>query len=93
MNTQTLLEEGLNPMEIAAIAAAQPVPDSWRPYYFDRRGNGILIKGCDTTVYTQGKKAGERKFLTKEHAKDVVVTPEMSAPFEDEFQTLLDQQA
>lgn len=74
-------EEYLNPMEKAAIAAAQPVPNSWRPYYYDSTENGVVIKGCETTVYKRGQKKGELNFLTKLSNKTVVVTPEMSAKF------------
>lgn len=75
------MTEKLNPMELAAIDAVQPVPESWRPYYFDKKTNGILVKGCETTFFKKGKRKGERKYLTKQSSKTVLVTPEMSLKF------------
>jgi hypothetical protein len=74
--------EELNPMELAAIEAAQPAPASWRPYYFDRKSNGILVMGCETEFYQKGPRIGERKYLTKKSNKTVLVTREMSLKFE-----------
>lgn len=75
------MAEELNPMELAAINEAQPAPESWRPYYFDKKDNGILIKGCETTFFKKGPRKGERKYLTKQSNKTVLVTPEMSKEF------------
>lgn len=75
------MSEKLNPMDLAAIEAAQPVPDSWRPYSYDRLDNGILIKGCETTVYERGARKGEIKYLVKQSNKTVVVTPEMASKY------------
>jgi hypothetical protein len=71
----------LNPMELAAIDAVQPVPESWRPYYYDKKPNGILIQGCETRLITKGIRKGEREYLTKMSNKKVLVTPEMSSKF------------
>jgi hypothetical protein len=75
--------EKLNPMELAAIEAAQPVPESWRPYYFDKKENGILIQGCETTFFKKGARKGAIKYLITESNKTVLVTPEMSLKFEN----------
>lgn len=66
----------LNPMEKAAIKAAGNIPN-WLPYYYDKVENGILIKGCLTSVFQRGPRKGERKYLIKEMNKTVIVTKEM----------------
>ncbi|MBJ7265453.1 hypothetical protein [Idiomarina abyssalis] len=76
------VDHELNAMEKAAIKAAQPVPESWMPYYFERLDNGVLVKGSETTLYRSGPRKGEIKFLPKMTPKTVVVTREMSAKFE-----------
>ncbi len=74
-----MTDEDLNPTELAAIKAAQPVPESWRPYYFDKKSNGLLVKGCETSFYIKGPRKGERKYLTDKSNKTVLVTREMSS--------------
>jgi hypothetical protein len=75
------MREKLTPMDLAAIEAAQPVPDSWRPYLYDRLDNGILIKGCETTVCDRGVRKGEIKYLIEKSNKTVVITKEVLSEF------------
>ena len=48
--------------------------EGWRPYYFERVHNGMLIKGCQTAEIKKGPRKGQLKYLTKENPLTIVVS-------------------
>ena len=67
-----------NLKERAAINAAQPVPGSWRPYSYERRGcDTWLVKGCATLVSESGPRSGQVVFLPSKDHKTVILTGDM----------------